>query len=120
MSEKAKVLRQSDFELSETARRFEGEEYGVPISFFMTEHPPGKLVPLHRHPYPETFVIRSGRGRFTAGEEKLEARGGEIVIVPPNTWHGFESIGDEPLVQVSIHPAPRVEQEWLGEDEPPR
>lgn len=35
------------------------------------------------------------------------------VIVPANTPHGFEPAGDVPLRQVSIHPAPAVEQEWL-------
>jgi quercetin dioxygenase-like cupin family protein len=43
------------------------------------------------------------------------AHAGQVVIVPANTWHGFKCTSEVPLRRVSIHPAPAIEQEWLGE-----
>ena len=98
---------------SDTASRFEGRDHGSPVSFFLTRHPPGAGVPLHRHPYAETFIVQEGAATFRVGEETVEAEPGEVVIVPPETTHGFESTGEGPLRMVSIHPSDHVIQEWL-------
>ena len=105
----------SDLMVSPTAARFQGKDHDVPASFFVTTHPTGEGPDLHRHPYPETFVIHEGAGEFTVGDEKIQAHAGQVVIVPANTWHGFKCASDVPLRQVSIHPAPAIEQEWLSE-----
>ena len=107
------VIRLSDLALSETASRFEGADHGATISFFVTRHPNGGGPSLHRHPYEETFVLRRGVAEFTVGGETIEARAGDVVVVPANTPHRFRSIGDEDLEQLSIHLAPRMVQEWL-------
>jgi mannose-6-phosphate isomerase-like protein (cupin superfamily) len=39
---------------------------------------------------------------------------GHVIVVPPDTPHGFVSSGDEMLHQVSIHASPRVIQEDLS------
>ncbi len=96
---------------TDTARRFEGHEHGSTTSFFITDHPPGRGPDLHRHPYDENFVVRSGKARFTVGEETVEAEPGQVVIVPANTWHGFKAAGEENLLMVCIHPSARMEQE---------
>jgi hypothetical protein len=44
---------------------------------------------LYRHPYPETFIIRSGEALFTVGDDVISAAGGQIVVVPLNTPHKF-------------------------------
>lgn len=100
---------------SERARKFEGKEHGSTISFFVTSHQPGQGPDLHRHPYEETFIVLEGSGRFTAGDEHADVSAGHVLIVPPNTPHKFEATGDTPLKQVSIHPAPAMEQESLEE-----
>jgi mannose-6-phosphate isomerase-like protein (cupin superfamily) len=51
--------------------------------------------------------------RFTVGEQTIEARAGEIVVVPAGTPHKFVSTGAGRLRQISIHPAARMETEWL-------
>ena len=51
--------------------------------------------------------------RFTLGEETLEATAGQIVVVPAGTPHKFISTGVGRLRQISIHPAVRMETEWL-------
>lgn len=102
------------FRVSPTAAKFEGgPAAGVPISSFVTDHPPGGEVALHRHPYPEVFMVLSGLARFTAGGEQREVPGGHVVVVPADTPHGFANVGDERLRIVSIHPSPEVFQEDL-------
>ncbi|TIW02875.1 MAG: cupin domain-containing protein, partial [Mesorhizobium sp.] len=39
---------------------------------------------LHKHPYAEIFVIRSGTGLFTIGDQEIRATAGQILIVPPD------------------------------------
>ena len=114
---------------SENASRFDGHEYGASVSFFINRHRPGAGPDLHRHPYEETFIVLNGKVRFTLGEETLEATAGQIVVVPAGTPHKFVSTESGRLRQISIHPAARMETEWLerramcfrplGEGEPP-
>ena len=111
------VVALSDLVISDTAARFEGRDHGSQASFFVTDHPPGRRVPLHVHPYEEVFIVREGVGTFTVGEAEVEAGAGKVVIVPPETPHGFANEGEGPLRIVSIHPNDHVVQTWL-EDEP--
>jgi mannose-6-phosphate isomerase-like protein (cupin superfamily) len=68
---------------------------------------------LHRHPYPETFVIRKGRGLFTVGDRKIEAQAGEILVVPAGTPHKFENFGPGPLETLDVHESGSFITEWL-------
>jgi quercetin dioxygenase-like cupin family protein len=108
-----RVVALEDLALSETASRFEGRDHGSPISCFVTNHPPGRRVPLHLHPYPETFVVQAGVATFSIGGDTIEVPAGNIVVVPAETAHGFANNGGEVLRQVSIHPSDHVIQEWL-------
>jgi len=68
---------------------------------------------LHKHPYTETFVIRSGRALFTIGGETIEASAGQILVAPANTPHKFENLGPGPLETVDIHESGTFITEWL-------
>ncbi|MGE0500135.1 MAG: cupin domain-containing protein [Rhizobiaceae bacterium] len=68
---------------------------------------------LHRHPYAEVFVIRSGRGLFTVGEETIEATAGQILVVPAHIAHKFENLGRGPLETIDIHESGSFSTEWL-------
>jgi len=46
-----------------------------------------------------------------------EAEAGAIVVVPPDTAHGFTGIGPGRLRMVTIHASPRMETTWLEGDE---
>ena len=98
---------------SENASGFDGHEHGASVSFFINRHRPGTGPDLHSHPYEETFIVLDGQVRFTLGEETLEATAGQIVVVPAWTPHKFVSTGAGRLRQISIHPAVRMETEWL-------
>ena len=92
---------------------FEGEPFGSGISFFLVNNQPGEGPDLHRHPYSETLVVRSGKARFTADGEELEAGPGDILVVGANTPHKFKNAGDERLDIVCIHASPKMIQENL-------
>ena len=64
---------------------FEGEPYGSGVSFFLVNNEPGNGPDLHRHPYSETWIIRSGQGLFTADGQDIEAGPGDILVVGPET-----------------------------------
>jgi quercetin dioxygenase-like cupin family protein len=79
-----------------TLRVVNPEDHGLgAIVVTTSEHPPGEAVPSHMHPCGEIFVVTGGRGRFTVEEDTIVADVGDMVLVPPETWHGFEADGDE-------------------------
>ncbi len=95
--------------------KFEGADYGVEASFFQTKSEPGTGSQLHQHPYPETWLVRSGLVRFRVGEDEFEAFSGEIVIAAPNVSHQFVNIGDGLLEMFCVHPASKIVQELVDE-----
>jgi mannose-6-phosphate isomerase-like protein (cupin superfamily) len=92
---------------------FEGESYGSDISCFLVDNEPGAGPDLHRHPYSETWFVRSGTARITADGEDIEAGPGDIIVVTPETPHKFKNIGTERLEIICIHASPRIIQEDL-------
>ena len=38
--------------------------------------------------------------------------GGNIVIVPANTWHEFKNRSSKQSLMINIHPASEMIQEW--------
>ena len=114
---RAVTLELSDLALGPTAFLFEGfPRAGVDVSIFVTRTPPGRAVELHVHPYAETFLLLEGRGRWTRGEETVELAPEGMLVVPPDTPHGFRNVGDAPLLVVSVHERGTLRQTWLGED----
>jgi mannose-6-phosphate isomerase-like protein (cupin superfamily) len=104
-----------DLKFSATAALFEGKtRAGIDISIFVVHTPPGKAIEMHVHPYSETFVLLAGQGRWTAGEAVAEFTPEQILVVPPDTPHGFRNIGDDPLLVVSVHESGTLEQTFLG------
>jgi mannose-6-phosphate isomerase-like protein (cupin superfamily) len=92
---------------------FEGEAHGSGVSFFLVNNQPGEGPDLHRHPYSETWIVRGGKGRFTADGEDIDAGPGDILVVGPETPHKFKNVGTERLDVICIHASPRIIQEAL-------
>jgi mannose-6-phosphate isomerase-like protein (cupin superfamily) len=112
-----RVLDLDDLEFSRTAWLFEGgPRAGVGVSMFIVRMPPGQAVELHVHPYPETFVLLEGHGRWTAGDDVAELRANQMIVVQAETPHGFRNVGDEPLLVVSAHESPTLQQTFLGRE----
>jgi mannose-6-phosphate isomerase-like protein (cupin superfamily) len=99
--------------------RWHGEMQGVPYGrrhfhcIFNDFDRIGGGPRLHKHPYPETFIIRSGRALFTVGESEIEASAGQILVVPADTPHKFRNLGPEALVTIDVHASEKFITEWL-------
>ena len=91
----------------------EGAAHGATVSLILDHSEPGHGPRLHRHPYDETWLVIEGNLTFTSGEEELEARPDDIVIVPPDTPHKFVNNGPGNAHLICIHANPTFETEWL-------
>jgi mannose-6-phosphate isomerase-like protein (cupin superfamily) len=105
------VIAAEDLPHGAIAHKFEGHRYGdVNVSFYLVDSPPGSGAGLHTHPYEEVFVVQEGEATFTVGDARIEATGGQIVVVPAGVPHKFVNSGTGPLRQVDIHPSGRIRQ----------
>ena len=109
----ARVFDKADLERSEIAYEFQGCHHDAGVSFIVIDAPPGSDPKLHKHPYEEVFVVQEGVVTFTAGEEVIEASGGQVVVVPAGVPHKFVNSGAGRLRQVDIHASERFITEWL-------
>lgn len=105
------VIRAGDIAPSAgSTAKFEGDDYGSEVSFFLVDSEPGAGPPLHTHPYTETWIVQSGAARFTADGEEMDAGPGDILVVGAETPHKFTVTGAEQLRMVCIHASPRMVQ----------
>jgi mannose-6-phosphate isomerase-like protein (cupin superfamily) len=104
----------SDLATATTAELFSGSDYDVDVSFFINHTRPGAGTALHRHPYPEVFVISEGECEFTVDDRSLTGRAGQVVVVPAGATHGFRNHGPDVLEMVSIHPVAEMQTEWVN------
>jgi mannose-6-phosphate isomerase-like protein (cupin superfamily) len=87
---------------------------------FISVMEPGEAPPLHKHDDTEqVFYVLSGRGRVVIGAEERdmgEIGPGDLVRIPPGTWHRVPCVGDEPLryLVVDCFPGgrPTAEPTW--------
>ena len=111
-----RIIDIADLAHSETAYEFEGHHHGdTNVSFIVIDAPPGSGPKLHKHPYEEVFVVQEGTVTFTAGDETIEARGGQVVVVEAGVAHKFVNSGTGRLRQIDIHASERFITEWLEE-----
>lgn len=54
------------------------------------------------HPEGEVFVIISGTGTLTVGEEEREVKEGETIYVPPRVPHWVNNDSDEEIIGICI------------------
>ena len=86
---------------------------GAGVCVIFVDAPPGGGPALHKHPYEELFIVLDGEVTFVAGDKELQARAGDVVIVPPDTPHAFTNSGGGPLRQIDIHVSPSFKTDWL-------
>ena len=108
-----RVIDLADPVRGDDADEFQGHHLGANVSLIVVDAPPGGGPRLHKHPYEEVFVVQGGTATFTAGDEKIEAKGGQVVVVPAGVPHKFVNSGTERLRQVDIHASDRFLTEWL-------
>jgi mannose-6-phosphate isomerase-like protein (cupin superfamily) len=111
------VIEKHQLVQSTHADEFQGERFGVDISFILVDMPPGTGVRLHRHSYAEIFIVQEGRASYTVGSARLAVKAPQTVLVPAGVPHAFVNSGDGPLKQVDIHLSPRIVTEWLDQQD---
>ena len=109
MAATATVIPLDDIRRSPRAALFEGGD-DVAISMFVTRYELDEGPDLHTHPYAEVFYVQEGTATFTVGDGEVVAGEGHIVVVPPETVHGFKNRTGGVLRVVSAHPNGRVLQ----------
>lgn len=71
----------------------------IPYSHYICRLPDDFMnVPMHWHSEFELNFILEGRGEFLCGEQKFEADGGDILVIPPNMLHTAYPCNDCRLV----------------------
>jgi mannose-6-phosphate isomerase-like protein (cupin superfamily) len=110
---KARIIDLADPGYGDDANEVQGHNHNATVSMIVIDAPPGSGPKLHRHPYEEVFVIQQGRVTFTAGDETIEATGGQVVVVPAGSAHKFTNTGTGRLRQVDIQASERFVTEWL-------
>lgn len=104
---------------SRHSHEFVGADHGdVPFSVILVHSQPGVGPKLHRHPYPEVFIVESGEATFQLGDETIVVEGGHVVVGPSNVPHGFVNSGSGELRLTAIHGAGRFDTEWLAGPDP--
>ena len=110
---KARLIDLADPGYGDEENEVQGHNHNATVSIIVIDAPPGSGPKLHRHPYEEVFVIQQGSVTFTAGDETIEATGGQVVVVPAGVAHKFTNAGTGRLRQVDIHASERFVTEWL-------
>ncbi|QNA83520.1 cupin domain-containing protein [Sphingomonas sp. So64.6b] len=107
-----KILRHRDPQAEQSRTvRFEGQDFGTPVSFFLVDVGPGQGSVLHRHPYSETWIVRHGEADLTVGDGTVRGYPGDIVVAPADIPHRFVNAGAGRLELVCIHANGTIVQE---------
>ena len=108
-----RIIDLADPGYGEDANGVQGHNHNAAVSVIVVDAPPGGGPKLHRHPYEEVFVIQEGSVTFMAGGETIEAKGGQVVVVPAGVAHKFTNSGTGRLRQVDVHASDKFVTEWL-------
>lgn len=106
MSHQPVRLQRSDWATDEQLWKgmMQGKDIGTDVTvLFYSTLETGRGPVWHVHPYDEIFIIRSGRAMFTIGDQKIEARAGDIMFGPANVPHKFKNLGPGLLETIDIH-----------------
>ncbi len=110
---KASDVRSREHTPGGSVRFVHGDEHDLGnITVAISNNPPGGGAPDHRHPCGEVFIVYEGRGVYSIGGVDVVAEAGDIVVVPPNTWHSFRADRDAPLRHVAAFDSAHVETEF--------
>jgi quercetin dioxygenase-like cupin family protein len=108
------LLDRDDLPYQGNAYEFQGAyHFDTDVSFIRVDMPPGSTIRSHNHPYKEISIIQEGVSTFTVRSARLEARAGQIIIVPAEAPHKFANLSDRQLKQIDIHVSKQFITQWL-------
>jgi mannose-6-phosphate isomerase-like protein (cupin superfamily) len=88
------------------------EELGLgEVAVGVSDNPPGMEGFRHRHSCGEVFVVYEGRGIYTVGDAEVIAEPGDMVVIPPRTWHSFRPAGNQWLRHVAVDDRGHIDTE---------
>jgi quercetin dioxygenase-like cupin family protein len=58
---------------------------------------PGGFSTLERHEHVHGVLVFRGGGKALVGDQVVTLSVGDLITVPPMTWHQFRSLPDQPL-----------------------
>lgn len=70
---------------------------------------PGHEPKPHQHPNEQIVYILAGQIRFHIGDEAILLAAGGLMVVPPNTMHWGEVVGDEDVLNLDVFTPRRPE-----------
>lgn len=75
--------------------------------FGLVTFPPGSDPGTHKHESEEEIIyVVSGRGETKVGDDIYPLEPGVSVFTEPGIEHGVKTLGDEPLVLISVFSPP--------------
>jgi quercetin dioxygenase-like cupin family protein len=104
-------LKLTDVRPGVTRRSFSG--VGATLSWGTLS--PGHEPRPHTHPHEQIVYIVSGQGTFTVGDETVDVRQGDMLVVPSGVLHYAVAGGPEPMVDLSVF-NPRREDYYLADE----
>jgi quercetin dioxygenase-like cupin family protein len=70
---------------------------------------PGQIQPPHTHDAAEKFYfVLEGSGRFTVGDQEIDAGEGALIVAPAGIQHGVTNNGNERLSLLVVMSPPPV------------
>jgi quercetin dioxygenase-like cupin family protein len=110
------ILRYDELVHSNNSIEFEGADHGgAGVSFFIVDAAPGRGPSLHKHDYPEVFIVLEGQATFRGPDGDVDVGAGHVVVVPAGEPHAFTASEDGSR-QVNIHVSPRFVTEWIEQE----
>jgi len=73
----------------------------------------GAVVRQHQHEQEQVTLVERGLLAFTINGQRIEAKAGQVVRIPPMTVHGVEALEDSLAVDIF---SPRRE-DWIRGDD---
>jgi mannose-6-phosphate isomerase-like protein (cupin superfamily) len=107
------ILTIADLDPSNISTTLAGQDHDLDASFIFVDAAPGRGPRLHKHAYPEVFIVTEGEVTLRTDQGEQVATAGQMVIVPGGVPHAFHNSGEGQLRQIDIHLNARFETEWL-------
>ncbi|ABB43713.1 Cupin region [Sulfurimonas denitrificans DSM 1251] len=64
----------------------------------------GGFMPLHTNSVEHEQYVLSGRAKVQLGDKTIEAKAGDILLIPAGVSHSYKTIGDEPYSFLCLVP----------------
>jgi mannose-6-phosphate isomerase-like protein (cupin superfamily) len=74
-------------------------------------------APMHLHAVEEVLTVVDGEAEIWLGEDTLQIKANESVIIPAGCWHGFKNLLDTTLHVRAILAAPIFEASYRDHNE---